>query len=393
MFALDKSIHVNMLGKFTIFGPGLPQPRVVSLSGRSRRLWILVAYLILNRERGVPAQELIDWLWPESEGITPMSTLQNNISRTRNALEELGLEDGKRLIYNNSGTYFWAPDRKTILDCEVFETLCRNALDGKSWPLAMEQGISAAKTYTGEFLPECAGESWRDTRWAHFRELYRKLLNKELPWLLDSARYEEAAAMCAQARTIEPENQSWAACQMRALRLSGKPEEAMAVYTSLHLENEAPSAELALEKEEAQRAQAGTDGDSRLLKALVGGEQTESGAMLCDNTVFREFVRRQLRDLRRGGEAQMLSFRLDEADPLKRAQAMDRMENTLRQSLRGGDPFTRGGNELFLLLLPGANRENGEMVANRILTCYNRDLPAGLAPFAYQVMDLNSEEA
>lgn len=167
----------------------------------------------------------------------------------------------------------------------------------------------------------------------------------------------------------------------------------MAVYTSLHLENKAPSAELALEKEDAQRAQAGTDGDSRLLKALVGGEQTESGAMLCDNTVFREFVRRQLRDLRRGGEAQMLSFRLDEADPLKRAQAMDRMENTLRQSLRGGDPFTRGGNELFLLLLPGANRENGEMVANRILTRYSRDLPADLAPFAYQVMDLNSEEA
>ena len=390
---MDKSITVNMLGKFTIFGPGLPRPRVVSLSGRSRRLWILVVYLILNRERGVPAQELIDWLWPESEGISPMSTLQNNISRARNALEELGLEDGKRLIYNNSGTYFWAPDRKTILDCEIFETLCGNALDGKSWPLAMEQGVSAAKTYTGEFLPECAGESWRDTRWAHFRELYRKLLNKELPWLLDSARYEEAAAMCAQARTIEPENQSWAACQMRALRLSGKPVEAMAVYTSLHLENEAPSAELALEKEEAQRAQADTGGDSRLLKALVGGEQTESGAMLCDNTVFREFVRRQLRDLRRGGEAQMISFRLDEADPLKRAQAMDRMENTLRQSLRGGDPFTRGGNELFLLLLPGANRENGEMVANRILTCYNRDLPADLAPFAYQVMDLNSEEA
>ena len=75
MFALDKSITVNMLGKFTIFGPGLPRPRVVSLSGRSRRLWILVVYLILNRERGVPAQELIDWLWPESEGISPMSTL------------------------------------------------------------------------------------------------------------------------------------------------------------------------------------------------------------------------------------------------------------------------------------------------------------------------------
>ena len=89
---MEKPVQITMLGKFTIYGDGLARPRLVSLTGRSRRLWILVVYLILNRERGVPAQELIDWLWPEATGINPVSTLQNNISRARNALEELGLE-------------------------------------------------------------------------------------------------------------------------------------------------------------------------------------------------------------------------------------------------------------------------------------------------------------
>ena len=125
---MDETIRVTMLGKFTIYGPGLVRPRVISLSGRSKRLWTLVAYLILHRDRGVPAEELIDLFWHDNEGANPMSTLQNNISRARNALEELGLEDGKRLIFNNSGTYFWAPSLKTRLDCEAFDAKARDAM-------------------------------------------------------------------------------------------------------------------------------------------------------------------------------------------------------------------------------------------------------------------------
>lgn len=106
---MRESVEITMLGKFTIFGPGMAAPKAVSLTGRARRLWILTAYLILNRDRGVSARELIDLLWPDSESSDPVATLQNNISRARNALEELGLRDGKKLICNRSGTYYWAP--------------------------------------------------------------------------------------------------------------------------------------------------------------------------------------------------------------------------------------------------------------------------------------------
>ena len=101
---MESAIYVTMLGKFAIDGPGLPRPRVVSLSSRARRLWMLTVYLMLHRDRGVPAQELMDWLWPQAQGANQMTTLQNNISRARSALEELGLEDGRRLICNNAGT-------------------------------------------------------------------------------------------------------------------------------------------------------------------------------------------------------------------------------------------------------------------------------------------------
>ena len=110
--------------------------------------------------------------------------------------------------------------------------------------------------------------------------------------------------------------------------------------------------------------------------------------MRCEKGVFREFVCRQLRDLRRGGEAQVVTFRTAAENPPVLSQTMDRMEQVLTNALRGGDPFTRGGDGLFLLLLSNASRENGEMVANRILSHYNENCPETLTPFTFQVMDL-----
>lgn len=121
-------IDVTMFGKFTLKQEGMEVPHAVSLTGRSRRLWTLTAYLILNRDRGVSAQELIDLLWPEAENDNPLSTLQNNVSRARAALAELGFTHAKVIIHNEKGYYRWAPDRETQLDVEQFETLAKAAL-------------------------------------------------------------------------------------------------------------------------------------------------------------------------------------------------------------------------------------------------------------------------
>ena len=49
-------IRATMLGRFALQQTGMKEPRMVSLAGRSGRLWTLVAYLILHRDRGIPAQ-------------------------------------------------------------------------------------------------------------------------------------------------------------------------------------------------------------------------------------------------------------------------------------------------------------------------------------------------
>ena len=49
-------IRATMLGRFALQQTGMKEPRMVSLAGRSGRLWTLVAYLILHRDRGIEVQ-------------------------------------------------------------------------------------------------------------------------------------------------------------------------------------------------------------------------------------------------------------------------------------------------------------------------------------------------
>ena len=144
-------VDVTMFGKFTLKQEGMEVPHAVSLTGRSRRLWTLTAYLILNRNRGVSAQELIDLLWPEAENDNPLSTLQNNVSRARAALAELGFTHAKVIIHNEKGYYRWAPDRETQLDVEQFETLAKAALAEEDMEKSVALAQEAVALYTGDF--------------------------------------------------------------------------------------------------------------------------------------------------------------------------------------------------------------------------------------------------
>lgn len=250
---MRESVEITMLGKFTIFGPGMVAPKAVSLTGRARRLWILTAYLILNRDRGVSARELIDLLWPDSESSDPMATLQNNVSRARNALEELGLRDGKKLICNRSGTYYWAPDMETTLDCEQFRTALRACLDEVGNIKDEALAARAIRLYSDDFLPECATDSWCVNTNAYYHASYLQLCRKMTAHLLDRQAYAEVGQICRRVLGLDPAAEEFAVRLMQALTRSGMPDKALEYYdyiSKLYLETYAvpPSQELEAEK-------------------------------------------------------------------------------------------------------------------------------------------------
>lgn len=393
---MEKPIHVTMLGKFTLREEGMAKPCAVSLTGRSRRLWILVAYLIIHRDRGVPAQELIDLLWPDAAGDNPISTLQNNASRARSALAELGFADARRLIVCEDGFYRWAPDRETKLDSDAFETLARQALLQKTGREGLPTALEAARLYVGDFLAESAAELWCGSINTYYRSLYIRLCRKAVSWLMEAGRMTDAEQLCAHVLQLDAAAEEFSVCLMRALILNKNPKKALEHYEStrqLYRESfgVVPGPEMEAEKAEAVHALYGQETGEQELGAFLSVSDEESGAFYCDNNVFREIVKLYIREMRRShGRALILMVRLDRGDlPMERqAVLMKQLEVALTAALRAGDPFTRMGANRYIVLLPGASRENAETVSGRILGRLQRDFFRPASDYSFQVADL-----
>lgn len=359
-------IDVTMFGKFTLKQEGMEVPHAVSLTGRSRRLWTLTAYLILNRNRGVSAQELIDLLWPEAENDNPLSTLQNNVSRARAALAELGFTHAKAALAEE--------------DME------------KSVALAQE----AVALYTGDFLTESAAEFWCINLNTYYRSLYTRLCRAAVDRLLKLGRVTDAEKLCTGVIRLDPAAEEFSVFLMQALIKNKNPKKALEHYdyiASLYREvyGVSPSAELEAQKALAVQELYGSETSEDDIQTFLLEKEQETGAFCCDNNVFREIVNLHMREMRRNDTpAALMIVRLANRsiDPEKRAIYMKQMEGTLLNELRAGDPFTKVGANQFWVLLPGATGENGGLVSRRVFNRFQKEYPKSGAAYTFKSLDL-----
>lgn len=72
----------------------------------------------------------------------------------------------------------------------------------------------------------------------------------------------------------------------------------------------------------------------------------------------------------------------------KRTVYMRRLENTLQNTLRSVDAYTRLGDGRLLLLLTNATTENAYKVLDRVWDRLRRDYPRSGASYSTRVLDL-----
>ena len=82
----DNVLEVRMLGGFTLSRG----ETTLEVSGRSRKLYLLLAYLIRGRTRDIPYEELGELLWPGA-GLDAgaRGALKTLLHRARTALNSL----------------------------------------------------------------------------------------------------------------------------------------------------------------------------------------------------------------------------------------------------------------------------------------------------------------
>lgn len=392
---MTKPLLVNMLGEFTLQDEGSIKVVRASLAGRPRRLWILIAYLLVNRERCIAPQELIDVLWPDDRGRNPLATLQNNVSRARALLQKMGLKNGRDLILFEDGAYKWNLRHTTLVDVDTFESYAKR-FESEVLPEDIDSALEACRMYKGDFLAQAESESWCISLRTNYQTLYVRLVSLTVQALLDESRLQEAKELCLQALKIDPRAEDLNILFMRTLVFDDNPKLALEHYERLkrtYAMNEGTclSAEIEQERAGAIEALYGRDMSEASIRAFLYDDTHHQGAFFCNNIMFKEIVQLQIRGMKRQkSEAQLVSIsivseQLDLADLMSH---MKKLERTLLFSLRADDPFTKMSSSQYLILLPSATHEEGEGVLRRIMDRFQDEHPHVRVEFQVFLFDL-----
>ncbi|MDR1961760.1 MAG: hypothetical protein LBQ16_05700, partial [Gracilibacteraceae bacterium] len=116
-------LQVKMLGGFSL---SLGKRGVIEDEGRSRKVWTLLEYLLINRRRDLNQDDLVELLVKDDHSANPGNVIKNIVYRLRNVLDEYGLPS-KQYVLCKKSVYSWNMSIPCEVDVELFENKWKKA--------------------------------------------------------------------------------------------------------------------------------------------------------------------------------------------------------------------------------------------------------------------------
>lgn len=390
-----EQIQIKMLGEISI---QTQNGRICEGDNRTKKVWLLLSYLICQRGRVVSQKKLIELLWGEEPASSnPENALRITLHRLRGLLNELWPTAGRELLLYKDGGYTWNDQYPVSLDCESFERLCSQESEDKT--LRLQTCLEALEMYRGDFLERQSSETWVIPVSTHFHNLYLNVAMEAVTLLSARGDHKKAIAICQKALQSEPYHEPLHQLLIKELAAIGDSEAAAGVYHSLSKRlfddfGIRPSQET----REVYRAAAHALSEKSLAMddILEHVQETEavSGAMQCDYDYFRVLCFAQSRALERSGQTAhlvLLSVTGGGDIPLSKKtqrRIMTQLGEQIRLNLRRGDVFSQCSVSQYIIMLPQANYENSCMVCRRVIGAFQRRHPHVTAKINHMVQPL-----
>ena len=204
------------------------------LGGRQGRL--LFAYLVAERSRPVPRDELAEALWGEAPPVTRDKALTVIASKLRAALGDAGL-DGRGLLTAAFGCYRLDLPEGTWVDLFAAESSAQDAeeaLAAGELDQARAAAESAESLARRPFLPGEDG-AWVEARRRELADVQGRALNVLAEASLRLGDAQDAAKWAEQAIALEPFRETGYRRLMEAHAAAGNRAEALQVYERCRL--------------------------------------------------------------------------------------------------------------------------------------------------------------
>ena len=379
---MKSNYEITMFGEFMISNG---KEIITDQANRSKKVWTLLEYLIVHRERSVTQKELVDLLWPGNDTKDPINTLKVLMHRVRSLLDELGKDSGKKLIYYKSGAYGWNDELKCSVDTEQFESALKNAenIEGAK---KLEYLLHAVKLYAGDFLQKNGSDPWIMQLSSQYRNKFLQAASEACQMLLENGENEELINVCKHVSKLCPYEEEFYIYLLKALVKTQQVDKAQEEY---HRISElffrefgiTPSEELTAIYKEVVETSHMPEMNLEIIKGKLIEEPT-AGSFYCEFEFFKTIYRLEARSAARTGQSVyigLMTVMNAEGDDLPNQKTMNRvmdaLYDTIRRTLRRGDIYTRYSLNQYLIMLPTTTYETSNMVMERIKKTYRREFP------------------
>lgn len=192
--AREPGIGIRLLGEFRVVRSG---PVHEPARFRSRTAERLLALLALRLGQMAHRGELLEALWPESDGDRQAQNLRRALSDVRQVLEE---DPRAAVVVCAQGDRIWLDADRVQTDVERFKRLTDSGLEGADFENDLREAI---RLYAGPLLPGFADPSFHVYR-MELEERFGQAVERMIGALLRSERQEEALRIGRQAVVAAP---------------------------------------------------------------------------------------------------------------------------------------------------------------------------------------------
>lgn len=370
------TIQVKMLGQFSIC---CEEAAFTDMIGRTKQVWILLEYLILNRKREISQDELMHILWGTGNSDNPANALKNLVYRLRTMLSESGLPPYSYIVYHK-GVYSWNTEIDCEVDVEILEDCWKKA---SSCETSDEEKIKACQyaveLYEGRFLTKSSCEQWVISLGNYYHQLYLNCVKTVCPLLREREKHEQIVRICQKAISIDPYEETFFEFLITALIQLGNHKEALRQYGCItdRLYRDLgvnPSERIRSLYRKILSTTKDVQRDILVIKEDLQETDKAVGPYFCEYEIFKNIYRLSARGAQRTGQSVyiLLITLTDEENellPLKTMRrAMDLLQTAIGDSLRKEDVCARFSNSQYVLMLTSISYENCELVLKRIET-------------------------
>ena len=192
------------------------------------RVRLVLAHLVLERDRDVLRDELADLLWPLGPPAAWPSSLREVLSRVRRILARLDLP-GALLTHERCVRLTLPPD--VVVDVELAIDAARRIESGGDEPVERLAELAAVvrRVASAPFLPAADGP-WVAARRAHLQRVHVTAIEHLAEARLRSGDAERAVTDAARVVDVEPLRESGHHLLMRAYVLAGRRVEALQAF-------------------------------------------------------------------------------------------------------------------------------------------------------------------